>query len=229
MTRKHLSNRLIFRLDFIPWDSPSLTWLGQRSPDNWNCIMVTSHERYQVQATRQVVQWQRKIRYPHWWPFVKELHRAVADSPKKAKMQRHYHVMVLPWGTFVVQLGKWRLQFKSSPLDKMAAILQTICSNEFSWINIFEFQIKCHWNMFFEISQYGSIGSDNGLSPSRRQAIILINADPVHRRIYCSTRERWVNELLNHTCVKPCAAWDYCRDILVDNWAPLISQGDNQK
>ena len=32
--------------------------------------------------------------------------------------------------------------------------------------------------------QYVSIGSDNGLAPSRRQAIIWSDADPVHWRIY---------------------------------------------
>ena len=31
--------------------------------------------------------------------------------------------------------------------------------------------------------QYVSIGSDNGLAPSRWQAIIWTNADPVHQRI----------------------------------------------
>ena len=34
--------------------------------------------------------------------------------------------------------------------------------------------------------QYVGIGSDNGLAPSRRQAIILTNVDPVHRRIYAA-------------------------------------------
>ena len=31
-----------------------------------------------------------------------------------------------------------------------------------------------------------SIGSDNGLAPTRRQAIIWTNVDPVHRRIYAA-------------------------------------------
>ena len=35
------------------------------------------------------------------------------------------------------------------PLDKMAAISQTTYSSAFSWIKIFGFQIKFHWNMFF--------------------------------------------------------------------------------
>ena len=32
--------------------------------------------------------------------------------------------------------------------------------------------------------QYVSIGSDNGLAPKRRQAIVWTNADPIHCRIY---------------------------------------------
>ena len=32
--------------------------------------------------------------------------------------------------------------------------------------------------------QLPSIGLDNGLAPNRRQAIILTNADLIHRRIY---------------------------------------------
>ena len=62
------------------------------------------------------------------------------------------------------------------PLDKMTAILaddnfqcislnENICSLGYSW-------------------PYGSIGSDNGLAPNKRQAIIWTNADPIHWRIY---------------------------------------------
>ena len=54
----------------------------------------------------------------------------------------------------------------------MATVSQTICSNAFSWKYL-------NW-------QYVSIGSDNGLIPSRRQAIIWTNADPVQCRIYAA-------------------------------------------
>ena len=33
---------------------------------------------------------------------------------------------------------------------------------------------------------YVSIGLDNDLAPSRRQAIIWTNADPIHRHIYAA-------------------------------------------
>ena len=45
-------------------------------------------------------------------------------------------------------LHGWIIVVNSSPLDKMAAILQTTCPNVFSWMKIFDFQIKFHWNMF---------------------------------------------------------------------------------
>ena len=36
------------------------------------------------------------------------------------------------------------------------------------------------------------MGSDNGLAPNRRQAIVLTNADLIHRRIYAAL---WGTEL----------------------------------
>ena len=59
---------------------------------------------------------------------------------------------------------------------KMAAIFQTAYSNAFSLIKCINFD----W-YFTEVcsqgssSQYSSIGSDNGLAPARRQAIIWTN------------------------------------------------------
>ena len=37
--------------------------------------------------------------------------------------------------------------------------------------------------------QYSNIGSDNGLAPNRRRAIIWTNADPIRWRIYVALRE----------------------------------------
>ena len=45
--------------------------------------------------------------------------------------------------------------------------------------------------------QYASIGSDNGLALCRRQAIIWINADPIHWRIYAALGG---DELLQKRC-----------------------------
>ena len=61
--------------------------------------------------------------------------------------------------------------------DKMATIFQTTFSNAFSWMKMYEFRLRFHWSLFLRLQlQYSSIGSDNGLAPSRRQAIIWSNA-----------------------------------------------------
>ena len=58
----------------------------------------------------------------------------------------------------------------------MDAISQTTFSNAFSWMKIFEFRLNvtevCSQGSNL---QYSSNGSDNGLAPSRRQAIIWTN------------------------------------------------------
>ena len=72
-------------------------------------------------------------------------------------------------------------------LDKMAAISQTLASTAFSWMKSFIFRFEFHWSLFLRV--YSSIGSDNGLVPNRRQAIIWINADQIHWRIYAALGE----------------------------------------
>ena len=57
----------------------------------------------------------------------------------------------------------------------MAAISQTTLSNAFSWTKILELRLNfpevCSQGSNY---QYSSTGSDNGLAPTRRQAIIWI-------------------------------------------------------
>ena len=53
----------------------------------------------------------------------------------------------------------------------MAAISQTMLSNAFSWMKMYEFRLRFHWSLFLGF-QYSSIGSDNSLALFRRQAII---------------------------------------------------------
>ena len=58
----------------------------------------------------------------------------------------------------------------------MAVILQTTFTNAFSWMKIYEYWLKFHWSLFLRVQlQYASIGSDNGLAPTRQQAIIWAN------------------------------------------------------
>ena len=64
---------------------------------------------------------------------------------------------------------------------------QTTISNAFSWMKMIEFQFEFHWFLSQESTwQWVSIGSGNGLAPSRWQAITWTNADLVHWRIYAA-------------------------------------------
>ena len=71
--------------------------------------------------------------------------------------------------------------------DKMATIFQTTFSNAFSWMKMMEFRLEFQCNLFQGSNwQYASTGSDNGLAPYRRQAIIWTNFGLVYRPIYAS-------------------------------------------
>ena len=60
----------------------------------------------------------------------------------------------------------------------MASILKTALSNARSWMKTYKFGLKFHWSLFPSVKlKYSSIGSDNGLVPTRRQAIIWTNDD----------------------------------------------------
>ena len=77
--------------------------------------------------------------------------------------------------------------------DKTDGIWQTTVSNAISWMKIFEFWLKFHWNLFLKVQlTIFWLGLDNGLEPNRWQAIIWTNDDQVQRSIYASLR---LNEL----------------------------------
>ena len=60
--------------------------------------------------------------------------------------------------------------------DKMDAIFQMTFSNAFSWMKMVEFRLTFHWSLFPRVkSTMFQHGSDNGLAPARRQAIIWTN------------------------------------------------------
>ena len=68
----------------------------------------------------------------------------------------------------------------SHPVSMMLGLsglhFQTTLSNGFSLMKIFEFQIRFDWSLFQKVQlTIISIGSDNGLAPSRRQVIIWNN------------------------------------------------------
>ena len=57
--------------------------------------------------------------------------------------------------------------------NEVDAIFQMIFSNAFSWMKMCKFQLRFHW--ILSNQQYSITGSDNGLAPTRRQAIIWTN------------------------------------------------------
>ena len=78
--------------------------------------------------------------------------------------------------------------------DKMAAIFQTIFSNAFSWMKMYEFRLKFHWSLFlrvqltisqywFRYNQYSPVGS----KPLSEPMMVSL---PTH---ICVTRPQWVN------------------------------------
>ena len=72
------------------------------------------------------------------------------------------------------------------PRDKMIVIFHKTVSIVISWINIFVVWYKLHKKIFprFQLVISYSLGSDNGLAPKRRQAIIWTNDNPAYRHIY---------------------------------------------
>ena len=71
--------------------------------------------------------------------------------------------------------------------DKMDAIFQTTFSKAFSWMKMYEFQLRFHWSLFLRVQLTTSrIGSGNGLVTVRRQAIIWIDDGLFHWCIYVS-------------------------------------------
>ena len=84
------------------------------------------------------------------------------------------------WWKVSVRNGR----LNSYPLDKMAAISQTMFSNAFLWMKMF-----CLIKISLKFVPKGPIHNnpiDNGLAPNRRRTIIWTNADPIHRHIYAA-------------------------------------------
>ena len=139
-------------------------------------------------------------------------------------------------------------------LDKRAAILQTIFSDEFSWMKSFYFDQNFNEVCSYESNwQKHSIGLDTGFVANRRQAIICINADPIHWRIYvplvgaesipphdigilllCHTgeslRRPWqiITVVMSYTGVLKPSVWDrWCAVAISYEWEVKSSVGDN--
>ena len=94
--------------------------------------------------------------------------------------------------------------------DNMSNIFQTTFSNAFSWMKMFEFRF--HWSLFSMVKlTIWHIGSDNGLAPTRRQAIIWTN-DVRSSTHICVTRPQWVlNKAGRHLA-------DYFKCTFLNDW-----------
>ena len=108
------------------------------------------------------------------------------------------------------------------PLDKMAAISQTIFPHAFSWMKSFiciSIWISLKFAPKSPIDNDPlSIGLDNGLTLNRQQAIIWTNADPIHWRIYASLGGDELNHLPLDTLVHnnfKCIFWNENDKILI--------------
>ena len=69
---------------------------------------------------------------------------------------------------------KSRLSLTHRGQDKMAIIFKTAISNTFSWTKMYEFRLRFDCSSWCS-EQYYNIVSNNGLAPTRRQAIIWTN------------------------------------------------------
>ena len=88
------------------------------------------------------------------------------SSVVKSLMLSLYLLVCLQW---IRSLPHWGQ-------EKMDSIFQMAFSNAFSWMKIYKFWLKFLriWFLMVQLTIY-SIGSDNGLVPARRQAIVWTN------------------------------------------------------
>ena len=85
--------------------------------------------------------------------------------------------------------------------DNMAAIFQMTFSNAFSWMKMYELRLRFHWSLFLSVPlTISHIDSDNGLAPTRWQAIIWTNDGIVYWCIYASL---CLNELMLQMHLSP--------------------------
>ena len=93
-------------------------------------------------------------------------------------------------------LGGCSCNLNSSPPRQKGRPFVRIFSDAFLWMKSFSYlTITQQWFRYLV-----SIGSDNGLSLIRRQAIVWTNADQIHWHIYVSLRGDELNQLILAWC-----------------------------
>ena len=153
---------------------------------HWSYIFLAQTHRNVRQITLSLTK-TKQITQILCWYFMgynaaNYLHHACLHTLHKAWLT--YIIMITADGLVPTRLRD-TAHLTHLPLDKMAAISQTIFSDVFSWMKSLIFWLKFHWSLFIKSHwQKPSSGVDNGLVPKKRQAIIWTYADSIHRRIY---------------------------------------------
>ena len=127
-----------------------------------------------------IVWWNIVSNVRHWWVLNNQsLSKSVMTQVNDIYTVRcHYHNMVKYIISLTLIIQEWWRQNINQSLthwgrDKMVAHFLTTFSNAFSWMKIFrDFTEICSQGSSW---LYSSIGLDNGLAPTRRQAIIWNN------------------------------------------------------
>ena len=113
--------------------------------------------------------------FPRYWPFVRGIHRSPVNSPHKGQWGG-----ALMFWLICVWINGWVNNRKAGDLRRHRSHYDVIVMSDAIW---------CHgtWSTLNQLTHWGRvthicvseltiIGSDNGLSPRRRQAIIWNNA-----------------------------------------------------
>ena len=123
----------------------------------------------------------------HWRMWVKLSFESTTGTPNKTmhKKPRAYFMIILcvdrhpwyaHWHAHILAHTHVYYVLTNSPLDKITAFSQTTISNEFSRMKINELQLEFHWILFLRVQlTIFQHWFDNGLAPTRRQAIIWTN------------------------------------------------------
>ena len=86
-----------------------------------------------------------KIRNLQIWLLIRW---SLCFQPNRSSFESSYYQINIKTWIIMTNMGP---NLNSCKHHFMAAISQTICLNVFSWMKIFELQIKFHWNMFFTV------------------------------------------------------------------------------
>ena len=98
-------------------------------------------------------------------------------SPCKFLRAALFYMYYGTWPRWLLMLVSWSPHL--SPRHNMATALQTTSSCLFSWMKTSELRQNLYWVSFLVFYWWLiNNGLDNGLAPSRRQAIISTNDDP---------------------------------------------------